>query len=216
MSNPDQQPIETIIHPEPNPRIGCLARIGPIGALALLLLVFIGGLVLLQNPSLSPVSTGRLDFKNLQVAPGFMHYEDSGRAWDISYEKAYPSRFMGKVSHVSAIRLKEIPLLTHDILVTSGDFADPALVRTSVTNHHFTWVALSDTYPEGAINLLHTVPKDEGIFNQLQAIRTGDDVEISGWEILRIDALNSDDETYLWWQDAGCNTLLVDSVSIVR
>ena len=66
-----------------------------------------------------------------------MRFEEGDRTWTIHYEKKSSSQFKGIVRHTSTIRLSEIPLLTHDILVTSGDFADSDLVTTSVANHHF-------------------------------------------------------------------------------
>ena len=145
-----------------------------------------------------------------------MRFEEGDRIWTIQYEKKTSSQFRGTVRHTSPIRLNEIPLLTHDILVTSGDYANPELVITNVANHRFRWQALTDERPTGKINLLHTVPKDESIYQQLLSIKSNDTVIITGWEILRIDALDSTEKPVLWWQDDGCNTLLVDGVEVIK
>ncbi|MGB3903380.1 MAG: hypothetical protein WBB22_00510, partial [Anaerolineae bacterium] len=108
------------------------------------------------------------------------------------------------------------PILTHDVLVTSGEYADPDVVTTSVTNHSFTWRSSSTAEPRGAINLLHTVPANEEVYGQLRQIQSWDEVVITGREILRIDALDADGGYLGDWQDAGCNALLVQSVTIVR
>lgn len=134
--------------------------------------------------------------------------------WSIRYEKKTASTFKGTIRHNSVIHLKEIPLLTHDVLVTSGEFADPELVTTSVIDHKFSWFSKTKAYPQGSINLLHVVPKNNEIARQIAGLKNGDQVIISGWEILRIDALDTDGKLILYWQDAGCNTLLVDSVVV--
>ena len=120
-----------------------------------------------------------------------MRFEDGKLAWNIQYEKKTNSLFTGSVRHISPIRMSEFSLLTHDILVTTGDYANPDLVRTNVINHHFSWLSLNGENPAGSIHLLQTVPKNETIYQQLLAIRDGDNVSITGWEILRIDFLDS-------------------------
>jgi hypothetical protein len=45
-------------------------------------------------------------------------------------------------------------ILTHDILVTSGDYAEPDVVSTSVFCHLFTWRSSSTVHPSGRINYL--------------------------------------------------------------
>ena len=159
--------------------------------------------------------SGQPNFGAYTINPNFTRISDSsGQSWSIEYEKTFSSQFSGKVRHISPIQIADFPILTHDILVTTQDFADPKKVTTSVTDHHFVWVALTKTPPSGSINLLHTVPKDDAVFRQLSSIKSGDLVTISGWEITRINILQADGSSNRWWQDAGCNTLMVDAVSI--
>ena len=106
-------------------------------------------------------------------------------------------------------------ILTHDILVTSGDYADPNIVSTSVFDHHFRWRSSSTAHPSGRTNLLHTVPANEEIYHQLLNIRSWDEVVITGREVLVIRIYDQDDNYLGDWRDTGCNTLLVKSVSIV-
>lgn len=135
--------------------------------------------------------------------------------WKVLYERAGVSTFAGKVRHTSVIRQRQFPMLSHDILVTSGDFADPDKVRTSVANHRFVWRSRNEAYPQGRINLLHTVPASEAIHQQLREIRSGQEVIIEGREILKIDVYTADGTYKGTWQDAGCNTLVVTAVTIV-
>ncbi len=107
-------------------------------------------------------------------------------------------------------------ILTHDILVTSGEYADPAVVKTSVANHRFRWHSTGTTRPKGAINLLHTVPANEEIYRQLLQIHAQDEVIITGREILTIEAYDQDGNYLGEWHDTGCNTLLVNSVTVLQ
>lgn len=140
---------------------------------------------------------------------------DSGRAYDISYETSSKRDFSGLVRHTSAIHESVFAILTFDILVTSADFADPDHVQTSVSNHHFTWMSTTDVYPQGTINLLHTVPINEEVNQALNSIKNGDTVIITGYDIYQIQGFDQQGEYIGFWQDTGCNTTLVTKVEIV-
>jgi hypothetical protein len=138
--------------------------------------------------------------------------DDQGASWEVTYEKTSDTIFQGSVRHVSVNHVNKFPFITHDILVTTGDFADPDLVSTTVANHRFYWQSLNQNYPQGTINLLHIVPENEVIYQQLLKIRSGDSITISGREILRIDAFDAQKKNLGWWKDDGCNTTLVKEV----
>ena len=150
------------------------------------------------------------DFDQMTVSNGFHHIRLApGQRWDLSYEQANDRTFSGIVRHISMDHEPNFPIISYDILVTSGDFADPKLVSTTVENHHFTWVSLSQTPLQGTINLLHTVPKDQTTEEKLAAIKNGDKVTVEGWDILKIDGYSKKGDYIGYWQDAGCNTTLV-------
>ena len=159
---------------------------------------------------------GSPNFASYTIEDDYQSITDSRSAtWRIVYESQTDTTFEGKVRHISVNRIKKIPFLTHDILITSGDYADPDLVFTSVTNHHYFWKSRTNAYPKGTINLLHVIPENEEIYHQLLKIRTGDSVTVSGREILKIDAFNDQGESLGWWKDAGCNTTLVKKIQAV-
>lgn len=166
----------------------------------------------------SSFNRGQIEnFDEMVVTNGFHDINlENGQAWDISYETGVVRSFSGLVRHASPIDEPAFAILTFDILVTSGDYADPALVETSVSNHHFTWTAPTLANPDGTINLLHTVPMNEEINQQLNDIRVGDTVIISGYEIFQITGYDSAGNYVGYWEDAGCNTTLVTSVKIVQ
>jgi len=156
------------------------------------------------------------DFNQLQVSNAYQEIVLDENTWKVVYEGGGEAKFIGTVRHVSPIRINEFKILTHDILVTSADFADPDLVDTAVINHKFTWQATGARRPTGYIHLLHTVPADKSIYQQLLQIRKWDVVRITGREIFTITGYASDGSELGVWQDAGCNTLLVESVQIMR
>ncbi len=182
-------------------------------AIALLLLLL---LVIFNHEIYSLVSDHALeDFDSMTVSNGFHHIVlADGRSWNIDYEKNPDQSFSGKVRHISPIRTGKFAILSHNILVTVGDFQDPSAVFTRVSNHHFFWRSLIGTHPGGSINLLHTLPMNQTVFTQLQQIKNGDMVTIRGYEIYRIDGWASSGKYIGYWKDSGCNTILVTEVFI--
>jgi hypothetical protein len=155
------------------------------------------------------------DFDSLAISDSYEEIAADNMYWQVTFERPGTSSFAGTVRHVSLIRENRFPILTHDILVTSGEFADPNTVRVSVVNHHFTWYSSDTPNPEGTINLLHTVPANEEIYQQLLGIRSWDEVQIQGREILIIRVYDQEGGYKGEWHDTGCNTLLVESVRFV-
>jgi hypothetical protein len=137
------------------------------------------------------------------------------RKWTIQYEYDHDTNFTGVVRHVSHWREEDIPFATHDILVTTGEFASQDRVHVSVMMHTFTYRYFEDPHPKGAINLLHIVPASESVYRQLLEVREWNQVSIRGREILRIERFDPEGKFLGAWQDAGCNSILVSSVEII-
>lgn len=157
------------------------------------------------------------DFDTLIVRNGYHDISlPDGRTWRVSYEENILHDFTGLVRHASPIHDEKFAILSHDILITAGDFQNPELVSTYVTNHHFTWKSSTNTPPQGSINLLHTFPMNQRVNEKLQTIKTGDNVTIKGYEVYRIESWNTLGEYVGYWQDSGCNTTLVTDVIIIE
>lgn len=154
------------------------------------------------------------DFGSFSLVADCRESPSGDPCWQVVFERGRDSVFSGTVRHVSPIRLASFPMLTHDVLVTSGDFADPSLVTVNVRNHHFYWRSQFPERPDGAINLLHTAPADDTLYRQLLELRSGDTVVITGREILTISRYGEDGDFQGKWQDSGCNTLVVTSVEL--
>ncbi len=155
-------------------------------------------------------------FSELFFSKDFTTVKDNkdGRSWKISYETIPFSVFHGVVRHVSDWRDEPIPFATHDILVTTGDYSSPSLVATRVYNHAFYYQWNKGQKPQGTIHLLHIVPQTEKIYHQLLLVRDWNLVTISGREIYKIDIYDSSGKFTYYWQDDGCNSILVTSVKI--
>ena len=193
---------------------GCLIQTPPL----ILLVLVIGALAifyLFQGGAFISFGGVRPNFKDYQINENYTRIaRKDGAYWTISYEKTNDSVFSGLVRYTTEDHEGNFPFLTHDILVTSGDFANPDVVHTDVYEHHFTWTSPKNDHPQGTINLLHTVPLNEAIYQQLLQVKDGEQVTISGPEIYRIDAYQPDEKWVAWWQDSGCNSMVVTAVQI--
>jgi hypothetical protein len=196
--------------------IGCLLSFSPVVAFGSLLIMVMAGLFVYHNVNTEIFGIGRPPYEHLQIDNTWEHVSLGNLNWTVQYESYTPTIFTGLVRFIGPIRQQGIPFLTHDVLVTSGEFADPTLVNTRVFNHTFSWYARERQQPQGAINLLHTVPQKEAIYEQLLALKTGQQVRVTGFEIQIIDAYNQQGERYMWWQDSGCNTLLVTKIDVLN
>ena len=164
------------------------------------------------NSDFFGLATPRLD--DLEFSPDYGRVTASDeRNWTISYERTSESTFSGVVRHVSHWREESFPFATHDILVTTGEFASQARVSMRVLLHTFTYRYFGQK-PSGSIHLLHIVPASTEIYQQLLQVRDWNQVTISGREILRIERFSADGQFEAAFQDAGCNSILVTSVVI--
>ena len=156
------------------------------------------------------------DFDNLTITNAYEKIAADDIYWEVQFEGQGESKFIGTVRHVSPIRIDEFRILTHDILVTTGDYANPDLVDTSVVNHKFIWKASNPEKPTGSINLIHAVPATKKVYQELLSLQPWDIVKITGREIYNVKAYELDDTFLGTWVDTGCNTLLVESVTILK
>jgi hypothetical protein len=155
-------------------------------------------------------------FADLTFSPDFSLVKDvkDKRSWKITFETQPNSTFHGVVRHVSNWRDEPIPFATHDILVTTGEYTSPSRVSTRVYNHAFYYGWGDGPQPVGTIHLLHIVPQTQEIYRKLLDIRDWNMVTIAGREIFRIDLFDSSGKFTYFWQDDGCNSILVTTVII--
>jgi len=156
------------------------------------------------------------DFDNLVISNAYEIIESDEFYWEVQFEGIGESKYIGTVRHVAPIRIQEFKILTHDILVTTADFANPDIVETSVIDHKFFWKSTNSESPNGTINLIHAIPANKDIYQNMLNIQNKDIVKITGREIYTVKAYQLDDIFLGTWQDTGCNTLLVESVSVLK
>lgn len=156
------------------------------------------------------------DFDSLVISNSYEKISSDEYHWEVQFEGIGETKYIGTVRHAAPIRIQEFAILTHDILVTSGDFADPSIVNTNVIDHKFFWKSPNLSSPNGSINLIHAIPATKSIYQQMLEISKWDKVQITGREILTVKAYQSDNNFLGSWQDTGCNTLLVESVTILE
>ncbi len=155
------------------------------------------------------------DFDNITVSNSYEKIASDDLYWEVQFEGQGKSKYIGTVRHVSPIRIKEFKILTHDILVTTADYSNPDLVKTNVANHKFKWESIDAGPKNGSIHLIHAIPANKSIYQLLLTIDKWDAVNITGREIYTVKSYEMD-ETFLGtWIDTGCNTLLVDSVTVL-
>jgi hypothetical protein len=156
------------------------------------------------------------DFDSLVISNSYEKIESDNMYWEVQFEGTGESKYIGTVRYAAPIRIKEFAILTHDILVTTADFANPEIVDTSVIDHKFIWKSRNVSAPTGSINLIHAIPANKEIYQTMLEIQKWDTVKITGREIFTVKAYQPDGTFLGTWQDMGCNTLLVESVSVLK
>jgi len=196
--------------------IGYLLNMSPITAATLTLLVISVCGTLYYSLNSDFFGLAAPPFAKITFSDDFSNVTmPDGRSWKIIYEKNKLSTFAGVAREVIHWREEsQIPFATHDILITNGEYSSPGRVTTRVHNHAVYYQWYTESMPKGAINLLHIVPLNEEIYRQLLKIRDWNLVTIKGREILRIEIFDKTGNPENYFQDDGCNSILVTSVEI--
>ena len=156
------------------------------------------------------------DFDQLVISNSYELISAEDIYWEVQFEGIGESKYIGTVRHAAPIRINEFRILTHNILVTTADFANPDIVNTSVIDNKFFWKSTGTDSPTGSINLIHAIPSTKAIYQEMLRIQPWDIVKITGREIYTVKAYQTDEIFLGTWLDTGCNTLLVESVTILK
>jgi len=156
------------------------------------------------------------DFDQLVISNSYELISAEDMYWEVQFEGIGESKYIGTVRHAAPIRINEFRILTHNILVTSADFANPDIVNTSVIDNKFFWKSTGTDSPNGSINLIHAIPSTKAIYQEMLKIQPWDIVKLTGREIYTVKAYQTDEVFLGTWLDTGCNTLLVESVTILK
>jgi hypothetical protein len=140
--------------------------------------------------------------------------EPRGNFWILSYESEPDVVFSGLVGYTTPVQESDFAILTHDILVTNGDFSNPFIIEIKVADHRYRWVSWHVPEPSGSIALIHAIPINEKVNQKLKTIQSGDGVVIKGLDIFRIDSYDAHGNYQGFWKDDGCFTTLITEVTI--
>ncbi|MGD8634023.1 MAG: hypothetical protein PVF85_10665, partial [Anaerolineales bacterium] len=104
--------------------ITILMRLSPLAVLLFVLVFSLLGLGVYYSFNSDFLGLASPPFDELSFSKSYETVQDAdGRQWTIQFEYNADSRFSGIVRHVSHWRDEDIPFATHDVLVTSGEFA---------------------------------------------------------------------------------------------
>jgi len=156
------------------------------------------------------------DFDQLVISNSYELISAKDMYWEVQFEGIGESKYIGTVRHAAPIRINEFRILTHNILVTTADFSNPDIVNTNVIDNKFFWKSTGTDSPTGSINLIHAIPSTKAIYQEMLKIKPWDIVKITGREIYTVKAFQVDEIFLGTWLDTGCNTLLVESVTILK
>lgn len=135
--------------------------------------VIVGAYLIFQPPS-------RIDVvRETRIAPN----EGQIDCKEVQYSATWGDRivYSGDVRHISEANFDQLPMVTHDVLLTTGQFSDPEIVKVDpVRDGHTRWRARGK--PDGTLMMLHLIPENEAVFQKLKRIDRWDGLEFSGRE----------------------------------
>lgn len=142
----------------------------------------------------------------IQPDEGWLRYKE------VRYEAEWGPEIVheGDARFIERAKYKSAPFFTHHVVVTTGEFSDPDLVNLRHNGGgNFFWSAPKQ--PEGTIIVLHLVPLDRDVLDQLQSIDNGDAVKLVGRE--EVDSrVDGDDGSWLKLGHSNHKYLLVERV----
>jgi hypothetical protein len=90
--------------------------------------------------------------------------------------------FSGTIQWTGQAAKSAVPLITHEVLVTTGEYSDPKVVQIEpVVDHHTTWKFVAGrTALDGTIHIVHCVPSTPEVYDALGGLTVGQNVSIQG------------------------------------
>ncbi|MFH1836910.1 MAG: hypothetical protein ABH862_02175 [Candidatus Omnitrophota bacterium] len=139
----------------------------------LIILIIAGVYFYFKTPSTDSI------VRNMSIDETKGTIECKGTVYDAGW--AYAKVYKGDIRYVGRAYHKDAPYITYDAIVTTGDFSDPSLVRvTPIRNGNMSWSASKK--PDGTLIVLHFIPANKTVNDDLKRLKTGDKVELAGRE----------------------------------
>lgn len=152
-----------------------------------LVILVVGGYLWMRPPSGEAIARGM----SIDLEAGTIVY--NGVAYTASWGE--PKTREGVVRHIVRAYAKHVPVVTYHLVLTTGEFSDPAIV-TIDHNGGGNYIWRSKKQPEGTLIVLHTVPESDVVFKALRGIGEGDRVKIAGRDETR-SAIEAENGGYL-------------------
>lgn len=111
---------------------------------------------------------------------------------DVVYQAEWgePVTHQGYVQQIVSDYRPYFPVITHDLVLTTGDYSDAEKVKIRPLKEGKT-VWRAKTSPQGTLVVLHVMPNDEDVLKAFQALNAGAEVKITGREELDANVSNS-------------------------
>lgn len=90
-----------------------------------------------------------------------------------------PTVYAGTVRGRSRAYAAYAPFVTTDLLITTGDYSDPEIVKVSWSNGHGRWVSKSP--PQGSCTAIHILPRTPEVQAALDTVEEWSEVTITGY-----------------------------------
>jgi hypothetical protein len=89
--------------------------------------------------------------------------------------------FAGTIQWTGQAAQSAVPLITHEVVVTTGEYSDPKVVQIQpLEDHHTTWKYVANRMAVGTIHIVHCIPSTPEIYDALGALKVGQAVAIEG------------------------------------
>lgn len=94
-----------------------------------------------------------------------------------------PTEYQGDLRVLSRAYHRAAPFITHEAVVTTGQFSNPEIVNVSpIRQGSMVWTA--KVQPQGTLIVLHFIPANHEVLASLQSLDSGDRAILEGREIV--------------------------------
>ena len=142
----------------------------------------------------------------VDVVTGDIRYKDVNYKAGWGKEKTYE----GQVRVIVNAHHKYAPYITHEAVVTTGEFSDPSIVTVStIKDGNMYW--RSRKRPTGTLVVLHFVPLNYSIYEKLKSVREGQTIKLGGRDE-KDGYIKASDGTFTKLQHSNHRFFLVEDV----
>jgi len=133
--------------------------------------------------------------------------------WNILYEGMMNSYYAGVIRYINKSHITFFPIITHHILIASGDYANESKVKFTFFRHRLLHKPPKNI--TGRYNILHIIPLNEKLREEVNSLSPGCEVLLVGKEVGAV-FHQLDDGSYKQWRDEpGYNTILLTRMEIL-